>query len=106
MKILGAAGEHMSCMYLDIGAGNPCAAHASARESPSKPRYLLRPSPVPFGAVRPDGSENKTIDDLFLPVNEYHRKPTTMIHDRFPIVGESNCEFLGAEKLLKNDQEK
>ncbi|KAK1126112.1 hypothetical protein K0M31_004753 [Melipona bicolor] len=43
-------------VYLEIGAGKPCAAHASARDSPSTPRYLLRPSPVPFGAVRPDGS--------------------------------------------------
>lgn len=45
-----------NCVYLEIGAGKPCAAHASARDSPSTPRYLLRPSPVPFGAVRPDGS--------------------------------------------------
>lgn len=44
-------------VYLVIGAGKPCAAHASARDSPSTPRYLLRPSPVAFGAVRPDGSE-------------------------------------------------
>lgn len=44
-------------VYLVIGAGKPCAAHASARDSPSTPRYLLRPSPVVFGAVRPDGSE-------------------------------------------------
>lgn len=45
------------CVYLVIGAGKPCAAHASARDSPSTPRYLLRPSPVAFGAVRPEGSE-------------------------------------------------
>lgn len=43
-------------LYLEIGAGKPCAAHASARDSPSTPRYLLRPSPVPFGPVRPIGS--------------------------------------------------
>lgn len=47
------------CLYLEIGAGKPCAAHASARDSPSTPRYLLRPSPVPFGPVRPDGSGNR-----------------------------------------------
>ena len=50
----------MSRVYLDVGAGNPCAAQASAIESPFNPLYLLSPSPVPFGAVRPDGSEIKT----------------------------------------------